>query len=152
MDYLNYKIAGFLYNMGIDKDNLSWGTRIILLAGVLLVAYIFTKVFHYFIMPAIHKITAKTKATWDDILFDHSVMVHLSRMVAPVIIYLCIPIAFAGSTAMAFVQRLCLIYIIVTFLSLLDLIKHRVITYTIDEDEMIWIIKGEDMYETAAGH
>ena len=42
--------------------------------------------------------------------------------------------------------------VIVTFLSLLDLIKHRVITYTIDEDEMIWIIKGEDMYETAAGH
>ena len=36
--------------------------------------------------------------------------------------------------------------VIVTFLSLLDLIKHREITYHIDEEEMIWIIKGSEEY------
>lgn len=33
--------------------------------------------------------------------------------------------------------------VIVTFLSILDLIKLKFIVYTIDEDEMIWISKGE---------
>ena len=145
----------------IDQILIGWGVspqaamavdEFIAFALILLLAFVADAICRKVLLKVIARIVKQTKATWDDILFDHSVMVHLSRMVAPVIIYLCIPIAFAGSTAMAFVQRLCLIYIIVTFLSLLDLIKHRVITYTIDEDEMIWIIKGEDMYETAAGH
>ena len=41
--------------------------------------------------------------------------------------------------------------VIVTFLSLLDLIKQRIVHFYIDEEEMIWIIKGEDSYEAVAG-
>ena len=50
------------------------------------------------------------------------VMVHLSRMVAPVIIYLFVPLAFVevGSSAMDFIRRICLIYIIITFLSFVN--------------------------------
>ena len=49
-------------------------------------------------------------------------MVHLSRMVAPVIIYLFVPLAFVevGSSAMDFIRRICLIYIIITFLSFVN--------------------------------
>ena len=36
--------------------------------------------------------------------------------------------------------------IIVTFLSVLDLIKHKEITFHIDEEENIWIIRGEQIY------
>ena len=36
--------------------------------------------------------------------------------------------------------------IIVTFLSVLDLIKHKEITFHIDEEETIWIIRGEQIY------
>lgn len=36
--------------------------------------------------------------------------------------------------------------VIVTFLSILDLIKHKEITFTVDEEETIWIIKGENSY------
>lgn len=36
--------------------------------------------------------------------------------------------------------------VIVTFLSVLDLIKHKEITFTIDHEEVIWIIKGEVAY------
>lgn len=34
--------------------------------------------------------------------------------------------------------------VIVTFLSILDLIKHKEITFTIDAQETIWIIKGDE--------
>lgn len=33
---------------------------------------------------------------------------------------------------------------IVTFMAILDLIKHEKISYAIDENEMIWILKGEE--------
>lgn len=36
--------------------------------------------------------------------------------------------------------------VIVSFLAILDLIKLKIITFTIDEKEMIWIIKGEVSY------
>lgn len=39
--------------------------------------------------------------------------------------------------------------IIVTFLSILDLIQHKEMNFTIDEEEMIWIIKGEVSYAAA---
>ena len=121
MDYLNYKIAGFLYNMGIDKDNLSWGTRIILLAGVLLVAYIFTKVFHYFIMPAIHKITAKTKATWDDYLFNERMLSAICRLIPPIIIYVLLPFVFENEqNILSISQKICLIYLVAVTLRLIN--------------------------------
>lgn len=54
------------------------------------------------LLKVVAQLVKKTKATWDDIVFDRKVMVHLSRMVAPVIIYLFVPLAFAevGSSAM----------------------------------------------------
>ena len=42
--------------------------------------------------------------------------------------------------------------VIVTFLALLDLIKYKVLLFHIDEEETIWIIKGEDTYESAGSH
>ena len=92
----------------------------LLIALILLMAFAADALCRKVLLKVIARIVKQTKATWDDILFDHSVLVHLSRMVAPVIIYLCIPVAFAGSTAMAFIQRLCLIFIIVTFLSFVN--------------------------------
>ena len=121
----------------IDQILIGWGVspqaamavdEFIAFALILLLAFVADAICRKVLLKVIARIVKQTKATWDDILFDHSVMVHLSRMVAPVIIYLCIPIAFADSTAMAFVQRLCLIYIIVTFLSFVNSFLKAVYT------------------------
>ena len=42
--------------------------------------------------------------------------------------------------------------VIVTFLSILELIKHHILHFHIDEEEMIWIIKGEDTHESMASN
>lgn len=59
----------------------------------------------------------RTKATWDDIVFHRKVMFRLSRMVAPVIIYLLVPVAFADtdSKVLGFLMRICYIYILISF-------------------------------------
>lgn len=36
--------------------------------------------------------------------------------------------------------------VIVSFLAILDMIRFKMITFIIDEDEMIWIVKGEVEY------
>ena len=113
MELLN-NIDKLLIDLGVNPQTAGWMDQFIAFALVLVVAFTADMICRKILLKAIARLVQKTKATWDDIMFDRNVMVHLSRMVAPVIIYLCIPIAFAGSTAMAFVQRLCLIYIIVT--------------------------------------
>ena len=121
MDNLNREIAVFLYNLGIDKDNLSWGTRITLLVGILLIAYIFTKIFHYLIMPAIHKITARTKATWDDYLFNERMLSAVCRLIPPILIYIMLPFAFENaSDILGISQKICLIYLIIVTLRLIN--------------------------------
>ncbi len=50
------------------------------------------------LLKVVKKIVTKTKATWDDIVFDEKVMTKLCHIVAPVLIYFFFPIAFPKSS------------------------------------------------------
>lgn len=115
----------------IDDLLISWGIapstadtldQFIAFIAVLIVAFLADAVCRHLLLRAVAHLVKKTKATWDDIVFDRKVMVHLSRMVAPVIIYLFLPVAFAetSSVTLGFIQRICLIYIVFTFLSFIN--------------------------------
>lgn len=108
-----------LVAVGVDTvwaDKLdNWGVLLLIIG----VAYLSTVICRRIILRAVAKLVKQTKATWDDIVFDPKVMVHISRMVAPVLIYIAIPMAFPEHTDSAFLDllhRLCLIYIIAVFL------------------------------------
>lgn len=112
----------------IDELLISWGMapsladtldQFIAFALVLVLAFVADALCRNILLKAVAHVVKKTKATWDDIVFDHRVMVHLSRMVAPVIIYLFVPVAFAEteSVTLEFIRRVCQIYILITFLS-----------------------------------
>lgn len=112
------EINQLLISWGISPSLADMLDQFIAFALVLLLAYTADAVCRNILLKAVARLVKNTKATWDDIVFDHKVMVHLSRMVAPIIIYLCIPVAFAETAAglLAFIQRICLIYIIIAFL------------------------------------
>ena len=81
---------------------------LLLIIGVALLANLICR---KIILRTVAKLVKQTKATWDDIVFDHKVMVHVSRMVAPILIYLAIPIAFpehADSNLLDFLRRFAL--------------------------------------------
>ncbi len=74
-----------------------------------------------FLLKAVAHLVKRTKATWDDVIFDHKVMVRLSRMVVPVVIYCFVPVVFAdtnGSTV-DFVRRISFVFIVLAFLAFL---------------------------------
>lgn len=103
---------------------------------VLIVAFAADAICRRLLLNVVTRLVKRTKATWDDIVFDHKVMVYLSRMVAPVIIYIFIPVSFAeaGSSTLEFLQRICLIYIIIAFLSFINsLLKAVYLVYSAKE-------------------
>ena len=116
------KIDDLLIGWGISPSRADMLDQFIAFALILAVAFLADVLCRKILLKVVAQLVKKTKATWDDIVFDRKVMVHLSRMVAPVIIYLFVPLAFVevGSSAMDFIRRICLIYIIITFLSFVN--------------------------------
>lgn len=96
--------------------------RFVALALILVVAFAADAVCRTVLLKVVAHLVRRTKAAWDDIVFDRKVMIHLSRMAAPVVIYLFVPVAFAdtGSSTLDFIRRVCLVYILVSFLSFVN--------------------------------
>ena len=72
-------------------------------------------------MPAVRKITARTKATWDDYLFNDKMMKASCRMIPPITWYILLPFAFDDKSAylLQILLKICLIYLIITALMLI---------------------------------
>ena len=120
MEHIDEEIARLLLDLGIDKANLNWTTRVTMILVILLVSYIVTKLFRHALIPAVRKITAKTKATWDDYLFNDDMLHSFSRMIPPIIFYLLLPFVFDGYPhVLAILLKACLIYLIVVTLMLI---------------------------------
>lgn len=121
MEDLYVEIAQQLSDMGIDKENISWSTRLTLIALILLISYIMTKLFRHLVIPAVHKITSRTKATWDDYLFNEKMMTSFCRMIPPIMFYLLLPFVFNNvPQVLDILLKGCLIYLVITTLMLVN--------------------------------
>lgn len=131
----------------IDDLLISWGMgtsianeldQYIAFIIVLMVAFAADAVCRHILLKAIARLVSQTKATWDDIIFDHRVMVHLSRMVIPVIIYIFIPVAFADATSgtLDFLLRICQIIILISFLSFINSLLKAVYTVYSEKEQL----------------
>lgn len=121
MEDLYLEVARQLSDMGINKENLSWSTRLTLVALILLISYIMTKLFRHLVIPAVHKITSRTKATWDDYLFNEKMMTSFCRMIPPIMFYLLLPFVFNNvPQVLDILLKGCLIYLVITTLMLVN--------------------------------
>ena len=121
MEDLYVEIAQQLSDMGIDKENIRWSTRLTLIALILLISYIITKLFRHLVIPAVHKITSRTKATWDDYLFNERMMTSFCRMIPPIMFYLLLPFVFNNiPQVLDILLKGCLIYLVITTLMLVN--------------------------------
>lgn len=121
MEDLYVEIAQQLSDMGIDKENISWSTRLTLIALILLISYIITKLFRHLVIPAVHKITSRTKATWDDYLFNERMMTSFCRMIPPIMFYLLLPFVFNNiPQVLDILLKGCLIYLVITTIMLVN--------------------------------
>ena len=108
-----------LQAIGVDKvwaDKIDNFIILLLIIGVALLANLICR---KIVLRTVSRLVKQTKATWDDIVFNDKVLANLSKLVAPILIYIAIPVAFpehADSAWLDFLRRLCLIYILAVFL------------------------------------
>lgn len=118
------QVTGF-----INEILLSWGfsqswaddlTSGIILVVILAIAFLGDAICRHIILTAVARLVKKTKATWDDIVFDRKVLTHVSHLVAPILLYILLPLAISNLGLLNFIQRICMIYIIAVFLKFIS--------------------------------
>lgn len=126
-----------LQSLGFSPELAGQVHQFIAFLGVLLVAYLADAVCRKLLLRLVERLVKQTKATWDDVVFDRKVMVHLSRMVAPILIYILLPLAFADaqSATLSLIMRFCMIFIIVMFLSFISSLLTAVYTVYSDREQ-----------------
>lgn len=106
----------------INQLFISWGFAdhdarpIITLLIIVALALLADVICRHIILRLVAKLVKRTKATWDDIVFDKRVMTYMSHIVPPVLIYVFIPLAITDPETLGFLRRICMIYIIAVFL------------------------------------
>ena len=98
-----------------------WGSRILLVAGIVLICYLAVKLFRHLVTPALQRISAQTRTMWDDHLFDDKVLHAACRLIPPVLLYLLLPLAFGDDPSLLkLLHKGCSIYLIVVTIALLN--------------------------------
>lgn len=121
MEDLNTLMAQWLAGAGWNESYIMLTTKIIIILGILLVASVVTIVFRRLVVPALQRISARTKATWDDHLFSDKVMRRAARLLPPVVWYMLLGAAFYDMPVLlGILHKGCLIYLIVVFLQLVS--------------------------------
>lgn len=84
------------------------------------IAFLGDAICKHVILTTVTRLVKKTKATWDDVVFDRKVMIYLSHLVAPIILYILLPLAISNAGLLTFILRICMIYIIAVFLKFIS--------------------------------
>ena len=119
MEETNHAIARWLTEAGWSETNVNLAVKAVVILGILVVAYAAAVLFRRLIVPLLQKISARTKAVWDDHLFSDRVMHRAARLIPPLIWYVLLRVAFYDTPVLLNVlHKACLIYLIVAVLQL----------------------------------
>ena len=119
METINSGLMTWLQQMGVAEGNLLTVQRIVVIAAILLIAYVLDMICRKIVMPGVRKVTAKTQITWDDYLLNDDVLNNVCHLIPPVVVYVLIPFAFPHEPALLeFVLKICWIYITVVGMKL----------------------------------
>lgn len=121
MEYIRLFLHNILQGANVGFAHRDWIIQAIILLGIMLISYLTTQLFRHLVMPAIRKITARTKATWDDYLFNDEMLQAFSRVIPPLVWYVLLPFAFMEEVQLLhFLLKACLVYLVVVTLFLIN--------------------------------
>lgn len=117
---LTDSLEELLTQYGLGQESISITQRIIWIAAILLIAYLTDLICRKVIVPAIKKVVATTKVTWDDYLFSHKVLDSVCHIIPSIVIYILLPFAFYDVPSwLSFLMKISQVYIIATTLKLI---------------------------------
>ena len=104
----------------------AWGIRgvmlqVIIIAAILIIAFIMDYVCRRGIIPMIRKVVRKTRIEWDDYLLNDKVLDNTCHLIPPIVIYLLLPLAFTAATKwLLYLLMFTQIYIVVVTVRLIN--------------------------------
>lgn len=116
MEELIYEINRYFQ----EGSETTWKEKIMIILGIVVFSYLTTVLFKRFIIPAAKKLTQRTKATWDDYLFNEKTLTAFCRMIPPIVWYAFLPMAFSDiPVLLTLLQHICLVYLVIITLLLI---------------------------------
>ena len=112
MEKIQIWVEQLITACGITGDAVNIVTHIVLVVGAILLAALLGWGCRKAVVPAILKLTAKTEAKWDDVLFNKRVLLTACSIVPAIVIWLLLPWTFYDFPSVRMVlTRLTAIYI-----------------------------------------
>ena len=120
METINNELMMWLQQLGVAQGGLLVVQRVVVIMGILLIAYVLDLICRKVVMPGVRKVTAKTHSTWDDYLLSDEVMTNVCHLIPPIVVYVLIPFAFPYEpNFLSLVLKICTIYITVVVMKLI---------------------------------
>ncbi len=114
---------GMLTSVGLKPGTADWLDQLVILAIILLLAWLLGMFCRYVVVGAVQRVVGHTKVTWDDELFNTSLLRKLFRFLPVILIYILLPLAFGHDKALLkTMQHVCsvvLVWVTMVFLSTL---------------------------------
>ena len=94
MEEIQIWIEQLVEACGVTGDTINWVTHTILVVIAFALAFLSGWLCRKFLIPIVLKLTKKTEARWDDIMFNERVLKSACRIVPAIVIWQLLPWTF----------------------------------------------------------
>ena len=136
MENYSENIIVWLQELGLSENISLLFFRLGVILVIFLAIFIIDRICRKIITPAVHKISSRTETKWDDYLLSDSVLNDLCRLIAPLVVYILIPLALPHGDILDFLMKLCRIYIIAVIMKFLCSVISSLYTMSSEHDEL----------------
>lgn len=107
--------------MGLNPQTANYAGRFLLILIIVFLAWLCYFICKKILVSGISRLTRKTKAKWDDRIFNEKLLRNFSHLAPAILLYILLPIALPDTSDLTnFVHKLCLVYIIAVSLKFVN--------------------------------
>lgn len=115
------RLGDWLINLGLNEDYTNIFSYLVLLAVIVLIAWISDLLAKNIMLSILKRVTKRTKTTWDDTMFERKVFNRLAHLVPALVVYALFPLAFEGFKVwISIVQALTSVYMVVVVVMVIN--------------------------------
>ena len=117
---MNETISRWIDSLGISAGQHNWIYWALAIAIIVIAVLMVNMVCRRLLIPLVKNLISRTRSTWDDVLFNDTLLQDVSHVVSPLLLAVLLPLFFArGSDALEFMLRVNTIYLVVVMAKLL---------------------------------
>ena len=134
---MNETIYDMLSSWGINSGTDNWAYWLITLSAVALIIVVINLLCRRLVIPLIKRLTRSTRSTWDDILFNDTLLRDATHLVSPILVAVLLPMVFMeGHNMLEFLLKVNTIYLVVVVAKLLCTVLSSLYELSYQQDRL----------------